>query len=113
MRISLYFYDTLDISPSKRALASFVIACTCSNKVGLVQPILASVSVSEADLRVATNLLYQHVSEFNDRFPDYQNCMRFLGFQVVFKSPGPLFSFEDEELQREQETLFEEVRPGK
>lgn len=108
LRLSLMFYDTLNIQPSKRALSAFIIACTCSNRVGYVPQILETLGLKEADISKSMNLIYARIVSYPEHFKSCKSFTKFLRFQMVLKLPGPLFVFEDEKLDREQRSLFGE-----
>lgn len=107
LRLSLMFYDTLTVLPSKRALSAFIIACTCSNRVGYVPQILSTLGLKESDISKSMNLIYAHVMSYPDSFKSCKSFSKFLHFRMVLLSPGPLFAYEDEQLEREQRGLFD------
>jgi len=108
LRLSLMFYDTLNILPSQRALSAFIVACTCSNRVGYVPQILETLGLKEADISKSMNLIYARVVSYPEHFKSCKSFTKFLRFQMVLKVPGPLFVFEEEKMEREQKGLFGE-----
>lgn len=104
--ILLQVYYNTSLKPSQEAAAALIVASNSLRQEKLVEKILEASEYSEYDLAFVVDRIHRGVIEYPTNLGNFKSAMRFLGFSMVLKNPGPLFIFEDTAVQADQDELL-------
>lgn len=90
-----FYYDSQEYNPRQQAIAAFIMGAFSIRRMDIVRTILSDTELMFAEIEELMNKFYIGVDEFETKFPEYKNPMKFLNFKIVHADGRPLFEFVD------------------
>ncbi|CAG9311453.1 unnamed protein product [Blepharisma stoltei] len=104
--VLLQIYYNTGLLPSQEATAALIIAANSLRQERLVPKILDASECSEFDMAFVVDRILRGIYDFPRNLGSFKSAMKFLGFSLILRTPGPLFVFEDLDVQADQEQLL-------
>ncbi|CAG9322862.1 unnamed protein product [Blepharisma stoltei] len=88
-----FYYDALEYTPRQQAIAAFIMAAYSTRRMNIVREILTDSELMFPEIEDLMNKFFVGIDEFEAKFPEYQNPMKFLNFKIIHQEGRPLFEF--------------------
>lgn len=104
--VLLQIYYNTGLKPSQEATAALIIATRSLRQDADVKKILSVSGYSESDMEFVSESIHKEILQFSNNYASFLSATKFLRFSLILNVPGPLFQFEDHEVQANQVLLL-------
>lgn len=108
--ITMINYNGLRFLPSLQGTACLIIAGMSTRQSKLISQVLKLTGYLQSDMLPVLEWMHSAVVDFPMRYPKLTGPLECLHCTIVGKTPGPLFRFDDEEMEAAHQALLAHPR---